>query len=915
MKSFRILVAVTLLIAASAAFAGETGSISGKVADANGGALPGVMVKVFGPQLPAGRTFMTGATGAYNFQRLLPGKYTVEASLQGLGQASKTVDVQVDRDYQIELLLKGSTAVTVEVTAASVDQKSSEVSTNFATEEIRQLPVSRSYEGLLNLIPGAPASDGSSGYVAIAGGTRQENKYLIDGVNITNAGYGNLGVETNELDIADVNVKTGAISAEFGRTTGAIVNAVTKSGTNEIRGSVRGEGRPASFSSDNKFATSRDVDSYNGAASVGFPVVKDVLFGYVSGRYATSTTSGQSATIGGVTTTQPDTESTAWDYFGKLTAYAGNHWLINAGYRGLPNKTTNGFDSSYDAASAAWDSDTTNAVANLAVNWFAGQNTLVEFKYVHSTDRPTVQAKNILTSRPSPLPQTTNLGAFGAYSDSTRNGGNAGVYAYTDTGEQYDRDELKLVASQFLDWGETQHQVKIGGGAEFIDFNFARNSNGWGSLIYTTLSGVPAVRTRYYDFQPEQLGKTRTYSAFLQDTITWKRVSATVGVLVNYDDFSQICDAGMVCGPAGTPATVETTRYNFMTFRWGDQVQPRIGIVWNTELLKGDKVYANYGKYQGLDQKNTVRSFAPYRIRENQTYFRRDNGAFIREEFRGSSGGKKIPSDLASPYQDEMVVGYEAPVGKVFSFDVHYQYKSLHNPFEDAPIDKNNYFGSFQAETFPNATRIYRGYSLEVTKRYADNWYASVGYTYSRLRGNWDEDAAAGQYSTSSYLEDEPGNNSSEPNRYGTLLQDRPHIFKLMASYDIYGFTVGGYLRVQSGRPWEARGYTPSGVANRYLEAAGSNRLPTWTNVDMLLAYNFALGGNMGLRLGGRVQNLLNDQEITGINALKYLDSYKDGVPAATMGPQGTTQPNPLFGTATSWVSPRRFVLSALFNF
>ena len=912
MRSFRILMAVVLLVAASAAFAGETGSISGKVADANGGPLPGVTVKVSGAQLPAGRTFVTGPNGAYNFQRLLPGKYTVFAELQGLGKANRAVDVQVDRDYQIDLVLRGGTEATVEVTAATVDQKSTEVATNFAVQEVRQLPVARSYEGLLNLIPNAPASDGSSGYVAVGGGTRQDNKYLIDGVNITNAGYGNLGVEANELDIADVNVKTGAISAEFGRTTGAVVNAVTKSGTNEFHGSVRVEGRPASFESDNKFAVSRDVDTYNAAGSLGFPIVKDTLFGYVSARYANTKTSGQSATVAGVTTTQPDTTTKTGDYFAKLTAYAGEHWLINAGFRGLPVKTTNGFDSSYDVASAGWSQDNTNYVGNLAVNWFAGQNTLVEFKYVHSTDNPTVQANTILTDRPNPLPQTTNLGAYGAYFDSTRGSGNTGVYPYTNTGEQYTRDELKLVASQFIDWGETQHQIKIGGGAEFIDFDFARQSNGWGTLTY---SSATQVRARYYEYQPKQLGKTRTYSAFLQDTITWKRLSATVGVLFNYDDFAQICEAGMVCGVAGTPPLTEEVRYNFMHFQWGDQIQPRIGVVYNAELLKGDKFYGNYGKYQGLDQKNTVRSFAPYRIRENQTFWLRSTGAFVSTSFRGSSSGKYIPQDLKSPYQDEMVFGYEAPVGKVLSFDVHYQYKSLHNPFEDTPVDPNNYFGSFQAKTFPNASRIYRGYSFEVTKRQADNWYASVGYTYSRLRGNWDEDFSAGQYSTSSYLEDEPGYNSAEPNRYGTLLQDRPHIFKAMASYDLYGFTLGGYLRVQSGRAWEARGATPSTTSGRYLEPAGSRRYPTWTNFDMLLAYNFNLGGSMSLRLEGRVQNLFNDQEVTGVNIIQYLDGYKDGVPPSTLGPQGTTQPNPQFGQATSWASPRRFVLSALLNF
>ena len=67
--------------------------------------------------------------------------------------------------------------------------------------------------------------------------------------------------------------------------------------------------------------------------------------------------------------------------------------------------------------------------------------------------------------------------------------------------------------------------------------------------------------------------------------------------------------------------------------------------------------------------------------------------------------------------------------------------------------------------------------------------------------------------------------------------------------------------------------------------------------------------------LEGRVQNLLNDQEVTSINTLKYLDSYVDGNPKSTLGPQGTSKPNALFGSATGWAAPRRFVLSALFNF
>src|SRR5439155_538839 len=76
-----------------------------------------------------------------------------------------------------------------------------------------------------------------------------------------------------------------------------------------------------------------------------------------------------------------------------------------------------------------------------------------------------------------------------------------------------------------------------------------------------------------------------------------------------------------------------------------------------------------------------------------------------------------------------------------------------------------------------------------------------------------------------------------DPNRYGPLSQDRPHLFKAFVNYvPVSRLTLGGYLRVQSGAPWNARGLdnTGNGTVLNYLEPAGSHRNPTWTNVDLL---------------------------------------------------------------------------------
>ncbi len=355
-------------------------------------------------------------------------------------------------------------------------------------------------------------------------------------------------------------------------------------------------------------------------------------------------------------------------------------------------------------------------------------------------------------------------------------------------------------------------------------------------------------------------------------------------------------------------------------------MQPRFGFAYNANLLNGDKFYGSWGIYQGIDAKSAIRSQAPFRIREDQSFFSRTTGQFLREQIRGSSAGHFIPQGLTAPSYQEIVAGYAAPVGRDFSVDVYYQYKTLKSPLEDTPrganlYDPDVYFGSFQLSNFSNARRIYSAATLDITKRHSHGWYLNANYTYSRLYGNYDDDFSVTQYNNSSALQDEPGLYTDDPAslRSGLLGQDRTHVFKLLGSYDLpFGFTLGGFLRVQSGTPWQAQGNTPSEyVAGRYLEPAGSRRLPTWTNFDLLGAYTFAFGGGMSVRLEGRVQNVFNTQTVLSVNKFQYNDPYVDGPgdPPSSIGPQQTNEPNALFGTPTSWAPPRRFVLTAYFNF
>src|SRR5262249_59285417 len=122
---------------------------------------------------------------------------------RGTGAGGVGVSVEVDAKVALAPSPPASEGGTVAAESPSVALKSTEVNFNYTAEVIKDLPLQRSYKGLFQLVPGVPDSGlpESSSLGPAAGGSRQDNTYLIDGVNITNPGFGYLSTEVNELDI------------------------------------------------------------------------------------------------------------------------------------------------------------------------------------------------------------------------------------------------------------------------------------------------------------------------------------------------------------------------------------------------------------------------------------------------------------------------------------------------------------------------------------------------------------------------------------------------------------------------------------------------------------------------------------------------------------------------------------------
>jgi hypothetical protein len=331
-----VLVAALAWLTPAGAAAQTTGSISGVVFDQGGQLVEGASIRLTGTPLPGERTTTTNATGGYSFALLLPGDYVIEVEKAGAGTAKRAVVVRVDADTQVDVVLGLNLDETVQVSAAApvVDLKSTEVNFHYDAQVIKELPLQRTYAGLFQLIPGVAENNAGAGMVA-GGGSRQDNTYMLDGVNITNPGFGYLSTEVNEFDIEQFNVKRGAISAEFGRSSGFVTNAVTRSGTNQFRGGVRFEAIPAAWNARNKATNIRSTtDRWIPSYAIGGPLLRDQLFFYTSGQLQKVSTSGRVNNLGPV----PDSKTTTQEYFGKITWAPAKSQFVNVGYRARPNE-------------------------------------------------------------------------------------------------------------------------------------------------------------------------------------------------------------------------------------------------------------------------------------------------------------------------------------------------------------------------------------------------------------------------------------------------------------------------------------------------------------------------------------------------------------------------------------------------
>ncbi|MDY6924051.1 MAG: TonB-dependent receptor [Pseudomonadota bacterium] len=284
--------AVVLMPTAVSAQDYTSGTMTGVVTDQTGAPVSNATVTVRSNEQGLTRNLTTNETGQFRAALIPIGSYTVTIEAPGYGSAVQTAAVRLGSEsaYTFVLTSGGATALDeIVVTGASQTLAFSQNTTGLVVdleELVKTVPVGRSITAVTLLAPSTVQGDSSFGDVpSIGGSSVAENAFYVNGLNITN--FDNyIGASLVPFDFyRSVEVKTGGYPAEFGRATGGIINAVTKSGSNDFTFAIRGntvlndlrENAPDTYSSLN---SADESESTSLILEAGGPIIRDRLFFY-----------------------------------------------------------------------------------------------------------------------------------------------------------------------------------------------------------------------------------------------------------------------------------------------------------------------------------------------------------------------------------------------------------------------------------------------------------------------------------------------------------------------------------------------------------------------------------------------------------------------------------------------------------
>ncbi|GAA0198262.1 TonB-dependent receptor [Kangiella japonica] len=893
------------------------------------------------------RTVQTNADGDYVIPSLPVGQYKVTISKDGYQTYTREVRVAIGTRANIDanLVEEGVETVTVTSSRVRLDTSTSESALNITEAELDVLPVGRNVTAVALLAPGTLQGDSAFGNLPSFGGaTVGENAYYINGFNVTNFRNG-LGGSTIPFEFYEAfQVKTGGYSAEFGRSTGGVVNAVTKSGTNEFEWGVDFYWQPDSLRegrrdivrpSDGTVLTdnSQDEDDFkNAVIHASGAIVEDTLFFYA--LYNPNDNETQDLVSGGSQIQRGTNDDAFWG--AKLD------WQISANH--LLEYT--GFSDGSSSEFVTTDLDGSNP--RIAFQNAGGDNHILSYtgqfgdlgvRALYGESEYDRTAYSALDGNP------LIIDIRGGVRRDLGNWANGLVGTSKD-----EKDAFRLD----FDWYLGDHQLRFGFDEENYTASDLQQYSGGVYWLYNDDAGSSTgenVRERFYfnggDFD------TKSRALYIEDIWTLGDVTLSLGLRNEYFD---------------------NKNANGNTFtKIDDQLAPRLGMAWDIHGDGSAKLFANYGRYHLPVATNTNVRLAGSEFFTEQYLelegLNADDSPIIGAPLgpvsvfgNGEVADERsiVNQNLDPMYQDEYSIGYEMAFENNVTAGVQFIRRDLKSTLEDVAIDaavldwaaengltqtvdgedpadvwggfhqyvltnpgqdmriylpEFEQFADLSAEQlgYPESTRKYNAIKFDFQRPWDGDWALQGSYVWSQSYGNNEGFVRSdnGQDDAGlTTLFDQPG---LLDGAYGYLPNDRRHTLKLFGRFGLADEWQLSYNFLwQSGRPVNAFGVHPTDAFaaaygaesfydNGVLVPRGSRgRTPSIKELDLGLQYQPHWGEDYALTF-----------RLDMFNAWTT-DTYREVVETAETD---SGNPNPNYLTPTSYQSPSTVRVGFSVNF
>jgi len=749
------------------------------VVSAEGHPLPGTTVTVTSPVLQGSRVTVTGETGAYDFSALPPGVYKISFAFSGMVTMSRQTTLRLSQVTRVDAIMKAAgDMITVTAGAPSVIE-TPEVSTNMTLPFIERLPVLRNQLATAQFAPGVSGNTLGNGELAIAGGPGYDNLVLINGVVVTENTRGQMRPMYVEDAIQETTVLTGAISAQYGRFSGGVVNTITKSGGNELAGSVRDSLSNPSWSAQSPAGEARENNlNHVGEGTLGGFVVRDRLWFFGAGRWAKNDTARQTLSIPALTTNPVSPASPAISYAegndqkryeAKLTGQIGARQTVAASWFGVNTDGSNArfANNIYDLASLTTRVDPESLLA-VHYNGMLASNLLLEGHYSARkfSDRTGAQTTDLIAGTVL-LDRANNNTRFHSPT----------LCAVCDA-ERRNNDDVLLEAHDFLDAKSFGSHDLIAGVDRFSESRYANNHQSgsdfsifvsraqWkDGVIYPVITPTNATGGgTFIRWNPILVAANqndlRTDSAFINDT--WSVASRlTLSLGVRFDRNHAVDADGVVSSRDQKLSPRLSAQYDLrgdgrqrISVSFADYASRIADSIASSNQAAGNAAAIDFA-YRGPAINNTGLTVPmDEAIRRIFDYFNSQQGGTgnVTPVNLRAQGSRSIPGfstyfdgSLASPSVREITAGYGTEIGKtgfVRADYIHRDWRDFYAASVTTATKKANTPLGIPVDlslirNSNNLERRYRGVLLQ-TRWSPGRFDFGTHYTWSKLRGNDD---------------------------------------------------------------------------------------------------------------------------------------------------------------------------------